>query len=183
MGNWNWLDGILAGVVLVSIVTAILKGFIRELISLASVLAGLVIAALGYRRAGPWFADLTSSREVALGLGFLTLFVGTLVVGAVISFFAKKLIQKAGLQWFDRFLGGVFGLARGIVVDCVLLMVMLAFSMKAEAVQRSRLAPYVATGARVIVLAMPADLKAEFQGGFEKFRQALIENDKRMIKN
>jgi membrane protein required for colicin V production len=183
MGNWNWLDGILACVVLISIVTAILKGFIRELVSLASVLAGLAIAALGYRRAGPWFDDLTSSHEMALGLGFLTLFVSTLVVGAVVSFFAKKLIQKAGLRWFDRFLGGVFGLARGMVVDCVLLMVMLAFSMKAEAIQQSRLAPYIVTGARVIVLAMPADVKAEFQRGFEKFRQALIENDKKVIKH
>ena len=183
MGNWNWLDGILAGVVLISIVTATLKGFIRELISLASVLAGLGVAALGYRRAAPWFGDLTSSHEAALGLGFLTLFLGTLVVGAIVSFFAKKLIQKAGLQWFDRFLGGIFGLARGIAVDCVLLMVMLAFSLQPEAAQRSALAPYVVLGARVIVVAMPADLKAEFQGGFERFRQALIENDKKAIRN
>jgi membrane protein required for colicin V production len=183
MANWNWLDGILAGVVLISIVTAILKGFVRELISLASVLAGLGIAALGYRRAGPWFDGLTSSHEVALGLGFLTLFLGTLVVGALVSYFAKKLIQKAGLEWFDRFLGGIFGLVRGIAVDCILLMVMLAFSLKSEATQRSALAPYVVSGARVIVLAMPADLKGEFQSGFEKFRQALIENDKKAVQN
>ena len=183
MWNWNWLDGILAGVVLISVVTATLKGFVRELISLASVLAGLAIAALGYRRAGPWFDDLTSSHAVALGLAFLTLFLGTLVVGAVVSFFAKKLIQKAGLQWFDRFLGGIFGLARGIAVDCVLLMVMLAFSLKPEAAHQSALAPYVATGARVIVLAMPGELKTEFQNGFEKFRQALIENDKKAVRN
>jgi len=183
MGNWNWLDGILAVVVLISLVTAVLKGFIRELISLASVLAGLMIAAVGYRRAGPWFEDLTSSHQVALGLGFLALFLGTLVVGAVASFFARKLIQKAGLGWFDRFLGGVFGLARGIAIDCVLLMVLLAFSLKPEAVQSSALAPYVVIGTRVMVLAMPADLKSKFQGGFEKFRQALIENDKKATRD
>lgn len=183
MGMGNWLDGILVAVVLVSVVAAALKGFVRELISLASVLAGLVIAALCYRRAGAWFDDLTSSHQVALGLGFLTLFVGALVVGAVVSFFAKRLIQKAGLQWFDRFLGGVFGLARGIVVDGVLLMVLLAFSIKVEAVQRSTLAPYIVLGARVIVLTMPADLKAEFQSGFGKFRQALIENDRKASGN
>jgi membrane protein required for colicin V production len=183
MGNWNWLDGVLAAVVLVSLVTAILKGFIRELISLASVLAGVMIAAVGYRRVGPWFDDLTSSPQVALGLGFLALFLGTLVVGALTSFFARRLIQKAGLEWFDRFLGGIFGLARGIAIDCVLLMVLLAFSVKPEAVQSSVLAPYVVVGARVMVLAMPADLKTKFQVGFEKFRQTLIENDKKATRN
>jgi membrane protein required for colicin V production len=183
MGTWNWLDWILAAVVVVSVVAAIMKGFIRELISLAAVVAGLVIAALGYQRAALWFDDLTRSHNVALGLGFLTLFVGTLLVGALVSVLARKLIQKAGLQWFDRFLGGVFGLVRGVVVDCILLMVLVAFAIKAEAVQKSTLSPYVTTGARVIALAMPADLKAEFKAGFDKFKQSLIQTDKKATGN
>lgn len=183
MGTWNWLDWILAVIVVASVATAMLKGFIRELISLASVVAGLVIAALGYQRAALWFDDLTRSHDVALGLGFLSLFLGTLLVGALISALARKLIQKAGLQWFDRFLGGVFGLVRGVAVDCILLMILLAFAIKPEAVQKSTLAPYVTAGTRLIALAMPGDLKAEFNAGFEKFRQALIEKDKKATKN
>jgi membrane protein required for colicin V production len=120
---------------------------------------------------------------VALGLGFLTLFVGTLIVGALASALAKRLIKTAGLQWFDRFLGGVFGLVRGLVVDSILLMALLAFNIKPEAVQRSLLAPYVSAGARVIVLLMPANLRAEFQAGYERFRQALIQTDKKATGN
>ena len=183
MAMWNWLDWILAAVVVASVIAAMMKGFVRELISLASVVAGLVIAALGYQRAALWFDDLTRSHNVALGLGFLTLFLGTLLVGALVSVLARKLIQKAGLQWFDRFLGGVFGLVRGVVVDCILLMVLVAFAIKTEAVQRSTLAPYVTTGARVIALAMPADLKAEFKAGFDKFKQRLVETDKKATGN
>ncbi len=155
----------------------------RELIALASVVAGLVIAALGYRRAAIGFEDLTRSREVALGGGFLALFLATLALGALVSVVTRKLIQTAGLQWFDRFLGGVFGLIRGVTVDCVLLMVLLAFAIKAEAVQHSSLAPYVTAGARVIALAMPQELKAQFRNGFEKFRQTLIQSDKKATKN
>lgn len=183
MGAFNWLDCILAAVVLVSVIAAAIKGFVRELISLASVIAGLAVAALGYRRAGLWFEDLTRSHEIALGLGFLSLFLLTLVVGILVSVLARKLIQKAGLQWFDRLLGGVFGLIRGVAVDCVLLMALVAFSIKVEAVQQSKLAPYVATGARVVALAMPGELKAQFQAGFEKFRQALAQQDKKTIQN
>jgi uncharacterized membrane protein required for colicin V production len=92
------------------------------------------------------------------------------------------LVKAAGIAWFDRFLGAVFGLVLGVLVDCVLLFVLVAFALKPEAVQQSSLAPYVTTGARVISLAMPANLKAQFSLGFEKFRETLIQNDKKATK-
>jgi len=182
MNTWNWLDCILAAFVVASVLTAIRKGFVQELISLASVLIGLAVAALWYPRAGLWFDDLTKSHEIALGLGFLTLFVAVLILGALLALAARKLIKTAGVQWFDRFLGGIFGLVRGVLICAVLLMAMMAFTIKPEAVQKSALAPYVTTGARVIALVMPANLRAQFRLGFEKFREALIQSDKGVAK-
>ena len=182
MAMWNWLDWTIAAILVVSIVTAMMKGFTRELISLASLVVGLIVAAWYYPRAAIWFEDLAKSHEVALGLGFLTIFLIVMVAGAIISVLARKLIKTAGVQWFDRFLGGIFGLLRGIVVACVLLMIMMAFAIKPEVVGQSQLAPYVTAGARVLVLVMPGDLKNQFREGFEKFRQALIENDKKVLK-
>ena len=136
MATWNWLDCILAAIIVASVVAAMIKGFVQELISLASVVIGLVVAAFGYPRAAPWFDDLTKSHEIALGLGFLALFLGTLIVGALVGMVARKLIKAAGIQWFDRFLGGVFGLVRGVLVDAILLMVVMAFAIKPDAVQQ-----------------------------------------------
>jgi membrane protein required for colicin V production len=181
--SWNWLDWILAGIVVLSTVAAIGKGFVRELLSLASVVVGLVVASFGYSRAALWFEDLTKSHEAALGLGFLLLFLGTLAVGALVSFVVRKLIKTAGVEWFDRFLGGVFGLVRGVLVDSILLLALVAFPIKVEAVRQSSLAPYVATGSRIIALAMPESLQAQFRLGFEKGKQALIESDKKATKH
>ena len=182
MVMWNWLDCILAAIVVASVVTAIMKGFVQELISLASVLIGLVVAALGYSRAGLWFDDLTKSHEIALGLGFLTLFLGTLIVGALVGVLARKLIKTVGIQGFDRFLGGIFGLVRGVLIDAILLMALMAFAIKPDTVQQSALAPYVTTGTRVVALVMPANLRAQFHLGFERFRDALIQSDKGSVK-
>lgn len=179
MNAWNWIDWILAAIVLVSVLAAIRKGFVRELISLAAVIAGLVVAALEYHRAAAWFEDLTRSHEVAQAAGFLVLFLAVLLLGLIVSVVAAKLVKTAGLQWFDRFLGGVFGLVRGVAVDCVLLMILLAFAIKPAAVKRSLLAPYVTTGARALALVMPSDLKAQFRDGFHKFRQGLAPEEKR----
>lgn len=178
MGTWNWVDYILAAIVVASVVTAMMKGFVQELISLGSVLVGLVVAVIGYTHAAGWFEDLTKSHEVALGLGFLVLFLGTMLLGALVGVVARKLIKTAGVEWFDRLLGGVFGLVRGVLVDAILLMAMLAFAIKPQAVRRSALAPYVTTGTRVVAMLMPANLRSQFQAGFEKFRGALVPTDK-----
>jgi len=179
MLTWNWLDCILAAIVMASVVTAMVKGFVRELISLVSVVIGLVVAAFGYPRAALWFDDLTKSHEIALGLGFLVLSLGTLIVGALVGAVARKLIKTAGIQWFDRFLGGIFGLVRGVLVDAILVMAMVAFAIKPDVVRQSALAPYVTTGARAIALVMPGNLRAQFHLGFEKFRETLIQTDKK----
>ncbi len=183
MATWNWVDWILAAIIMASVVAAMMKGFVQELISLASVLVGLVVAAFGYPRAALWFDDLTKSHEIALGLGFLVLFLGTLIVGSLLGMVARKLIKTAGIQWFDRFLGAIFGLVRGILIDAILLLVMVAFAIKPDSVSQSALAPYVTTGTRVIAFVMPGSLKAQFQLGFGKFRDALIQSSKRATKN
>jgi membrane protein required for colicin V production len=178
MGTWNWLDYILVAIVVAAIVTAMMKGIVQALISLGSVVIGLVVAAGGYPRAALWFDDLTKSHEIALGLGFLVLFLGTLLVGALVGLLARKFIKTAGIQWFDRFLGGILGLVGGVLVDAILLMALLAFAIKPDAVRQSSLAPYVTTGTRVIALVMPGNLRAQFHLGLERFRDALIQNDK-----
>jgi membrane protein required for colicin V production len=162
-----------------SVLAAAWRGFVHELISLAAVVAGLVVAALGYRQAATWFEDLTKSNEVALAAGFLALFLGTLLVGALLIYLARKLIKTAGIQGFDRLLGAAFGLVRGVIVDSILLMVMVAFAIKPEVVQRSVFSPYVTTGARVLALAMPSGLKEQFRAGFDRFHQTLMEADKK----
>ncbi len=69
-----------------------------------------------------------------------------------------------------------------VLVDAILLMALLAFAIKPDAVRQSALAPYVTTGTRVVALVMPGSLRAQFHLGFEKFREALIPSDKEPAK-
>jgi len=179
--EWNWLDWTLSAIAAVSVAAAIWEGLIRELISIASLVIGLVIAVFGYRTGGNWFRSLTDLPEVALGLGFLALFFGTLVVGALAAFLARKIVQKSGLLWFDRFLGGLFGLVRGFAICSVLLMAMVAFSIRTSAVQNSTLTPYVVLGARAVGALMPEGIRARFQNGVDKFKRALVEKDRKAV--
>ncbi|HEV2419826.1 MAG TPA: CvpA family protein [Terriglobia bacterium] len=178
MNVWNWVDWLLAIIIILSIFFAVKKGFVRELISLAAVVVGLIVAAVEYQRAAGWFEDLTKSHQIALAFGFLSVFILILIAGAIAAALARLLVKTAGIEWFDRFMGAVFGLIRGVVVDSVLLMILMAFSIKPTAVSQSQLAPYVSAGARAVAVVMPKNLKDDFYAGFAKFRQDVVQESK-----
>ncbi len=171
MSAWNWLDWTFVAIMLISVVTAARMGLVRELISLSSTVAGLIIAALDYHQTATWFEDLTKSHEIALGLGFLVIFLGAKLAGLVVLALASQLVKKSGVQGVDRLMGGGFGLVRGVIETAVLLMIMLAFSIKPVAIQESALAPWVSDVASYLAKAMPEELKTHF----DKFREELVQ--------
>jgi len=112
----TWLDYAIVGVLAVSVVWGIWRGFVREVISLAGwVLAFLAANAV----AGPLGDALPtsiSSPEVRVLAAFLVVFIFTLSLATLAGMLFSKLLKAAGLGGLDRTLGGMFGLARGVVI-------------------------------------------------------------------
>jgi len=112
----TWLDIAVVGVLAVSVAGGIWRGFIREVISLAGwVLAFLAANAV----AGPLGDALPtsiSSPEVRVLAAFLIVFIFTLSLATLAGMLFSKLLKAAGLGGLDRTLGGMFGLARGVVI-------------------------------------------------------------------
>ena len=112
----SWLDYAILGVLAVSVVWGIWRGFVREVISLAGwVLAFLAANAV----AGPLGDALPtsiSSPEVRVLVAFLVVFIFTLSIATVAGMLFSRLLKAAGLGGLDRTLGGLFGLARGVVI-------------------------------------------------------------------
>lgn len=120
----NGADLAILGILLVSIVVSLIRGFIKEVFSILVWVAAIIAA---FQVAGPFaealepIVDLPSARII---LAFAAVFVLVLVIGGLISFLIGKMVEKTGLSPTDRLFGAVFGLARGlaIVVLAVLLM-------------------------------------------------------------
>ena len=73
---------------------------------------------------------------------FCLLFVGVFLVGALINHFLNKVLTITGLKFFDKLLGGVFGVARGTVIVLVILFILNVFVSETEWWQQSTLIPY-----------------------------------------
>jgi membrane protein required for colicin V production len=69
---------------------------------------------------------------VRYALSFVLVFVASLLAAAVVSWLLGKVVSTAGLRPVDRSLGGIFGLARGLVVLLVLAVVVHLVGMRSE---------------------------------------------------
>jgi membrane protein required for colicin V production len=164
--DFSILDWILVCILTFSIVISSVRGFFREVIGLAAVFTGVLLAAWGYRSVAAIFKEVVKTENLALFFGFSVIFLGTLLAGTVVIWLTTRFMKLAQLQWFDRLLGAAFGFIRGWVIGAVVLLGLTAFEVQTDRVRNSELAPYFLPGSRVIAVAAPYELKAKFLVGY-----------------
>lgn len=140
MGNFNWVDYIVLGIFLISILAGFSRGVIKEIISLATWVAAFVIASMFSTHVAalftnsPQVASAVSSASGALGmnaappvsmaatgLSFVGLFALTLLIGSMIGSMVSGVVDRGAGGLFNRLLGGLFGLMRGVLVNVVIM--------------------------------------------------------------
>ena len=113
------LDGILLAVMLISALLAMIRGFMREVLSIASWAAAALVTLYFYKRLMPVAEQYFSNQYVAMGLVVGALFFGTLIVVAIITIKISDAILDSRIGALDRTLGFLFGLARGFIIVVV----------------------------------------------------------------
>ena len=176
LSQWTFLDFLFAVIILASTIFALTKGLVREIISLVALIGGFTLAVLYYPVPAGRLIEFCRTDSIANLLGFLTIFLGCILVGAIISFVANRFLKAASLKWIDRLLGGVFGLLRGWIVCSIMVIAVVAFPVRENIMVRSFLAPYLLAGARAAVILVPATLKSKFNEQYKKVLQTWNES-------
>jgi len=120
MMAWHWIDYVIIVIIGLSVITGLMRGFVKELIAL-----GIWIIAiwLGFKYSPTLSSSLQSyiKDDTLRGiLSFVLLLLGTLVVGGLLNIFLSLLLNRSGLKGTDRLLGMVFGFARGTFILALL---------------------------------------------------------------
>ncbi|UTA49286.1 CvpA family protein [Simiduia sp. 21SJ11W-1] len=117
----NWADWTILVILLVSSVISIYRGFVKEALSLVVWLLAISIALWFDDRLAPLMDGVSENPSVVHSLAFALLFLGTLIVGAMVNYLISQLVKMTGLTGTDRLLGMFFGMARGLVVVMAML--------------------------------------------------------------
>jgi len=171
----NWLDIVLAIIIMLSVLTSFRKGLSREVIGLVAGVLALVMGAWFYGSAGSFLLRYVSSPRIANFAGFCLVVIGVLALGGLVSHIVGRFLRVTGLSFVDHVLGAGFGLLRGTLVGVALVMGMMAFSQGDQppaAVVESRLAPYVVDAARLFASMAPYELKEGFRKSYAQVKEA-----------
>jgi len=119
-----WVDYVILAIVLISMVISLLRGFVKEALSLAGWIIAVVVGFTYMGQLAIFLQTKISSLPPSILnlLGFSILLIITLIVAGLINNLVSKLIEKTGLNGTDRAIGMLFGIGRGLVLVGILVL-------------------------------------------------------------
>ncbi len=154
-------DIVIAVAIIISVVVGILRGFVKEAFSVASLLFAAWAAMNFGASAGRLGESWISSDGLQLWFGRILVFVAILAVGGLLGWAVSRLVRLSILNGTDRALGGMFGLCRGaLLIGVFVIGAQIASFDRDSWWQESRLIPYATVIADWIRIMAPkgADL-------------------------
>jgi membrane protein required for colicin V production len=113
------LDLILLGVMLISGLLAMVRGFMREILSIAAWGCAALVTLYSFTKLLPTAKTYFNNDTVASVVVVAGVFVGTLIVVSIITVRISDMILDSRIGALDRTLGFLFGLARGLLIVVV----------------------------------------------------------------
>ena len=119
----SWIDLAIIGVIVLSALISLIRGFVKESISLATWIVAGVIAFRYFSAVAVLLEPYIASATLRLMVGGGVLFVLTLIVGAIVNFIIGKMVSGTGLSGTDKALGVIFGGARGVLIVAMVVLI------------------------------------------------------------
>jgi membrane protein required for colicin V production len=116
------LDGILVGFTLVSAMLAMVRGFSREILSIASWIAAAAAAFFFYKPLLPYIQPYIDNPQIAMAASAGAVFIVALIIVTLVTMKIADAIIDSRVGALDRTLGFLYGAARGILVVAVALL-------------------------------------------------------------
>lgn len=129
---WHWVDYVIIAIIGLSVLTGLFRGFIKELVALCIWILAIWLALKYSSRLDPWLSPYISDKTIRMGVGFVAILIGTIIVGGIINTILSLILRGSGLSAMDRLLGMGFGCVRGVFIVAFIMLVIKMTSLPFE---------------------------------------------------
>jgi membrane protein required for colicin V production len=113
-------DYIVLIIIGLSVILSVMRGMIREVLAIVGLVAAFYVGVTYTNQLVPMMPVDIPNDALRVLAAFLVLFLGTLLLATLLGIALSAIFKKAGLGWLNRFLGALFGVARGLLIVCVI---------------------------------------------------------------
>lgn len=162
------LDLSIVVLIVLSAIIGLVRGFVREALSLATWVAAAILAFQYFEPLSVHVPFAVESKVARLGIAFAVIFLGVLIIGSIINHIFSTAVSSIGLGGVDRVLGGGFGILRGGLIITLLVLLMIAMTPfpKYSWWQDSILVPWFENTANMVKDVIPQELPDYLGGQF-----------------
>ena len=139
----NFADWFILVVLIASGLISFSRGFAKEFLSLFLWIAAFIAAISLEFLATPKIDEYIGNPEISKILSYIVVFVIFIFIGGMLIKFISKLIKWSGASGFDRFLGVIFGLTRGLVVLFVIFLLLPSSLKTTDLISNSKITPII----------------------------------------
>nr|WP_255585248.1 CvpA family protein [Duganella sp. 1411] len=144
-------------VMVTSVIISLLRGLVKEVLSLAGWVVAFVVANAYAAALAVMLPAVVPGAVLRLFLAFVALFIGVRILMGLLSMALGALLDAGGLSLFDRALGAVFGVGRGLVIVLTAVILCGMTSLPQQDFWKDALfSPFAESGARIVKTFLPA---------------------------
>ena len=139
----NFADWFILVVLVASGLISFSRGFTKEFLSLFLWVTAFIAAISLEYLATPKIDEYIGNPEISKILSYVVVFIVFIFVGGILIKFISKIIKWSGASGFDRFLGVLFGLIRGLIVLFVIFLLLPSSLKTTDLINNSKITPLI----------------------------------------
>ncbi|OQX54943.1 MAG: hypothetical protein B5M53_05065 [Candidatus Cloacimonas sp. 4484_209] len=160
----NWYDILMVVIIVAGFLYGMIKGIVSEIFALIGIVGGFVVAMKFSFILKPYILPFVKKEIVAVVFSFAVLLILTAVIFIMLGVFFRKALKIVHLSWLDRFVGGIFGIVKGLVIAGLISLLIFVFLPGGKTfIGKSTIGKYTVNVVRLAIWLLPEKVRKKLK--------------------